>query len=146
MSAKTNTNVLINGKVYKLSGYEGEEYLQKVASYINDRIKDVSTLDSYRYQPADMRALMVELNISDDYFKAKAQVEKLERETERKDKEIYDLKHDLIATQLKLEKLQKELKEGREQMEALTKENASLTAGMEDMRRENSTPRYNNRK
>ena len=34
MSAKTSAEVVIDGKVYTLSGYEGEEYLQKVASYI----------------------------------------------------------------------------------------------------------------
>ena len=37
MSAKTSAEVVIDGKVYTLSGYEGEEYLQKVASYINGR-------------------------------------------------------------------------------------------------------------
>ena len=29
MSAKTNAEVVIDGKVYTLSGYENEEYLQK---------------------------------------------------------------------------------------------------------------------
>ena len=36
MSAKTSAEVVIDGKVYTLSGYEGEEYLQKVASYIKN--------------------------------------------------------------------------------------------------------------
>ena len=36
MSAKTNAEVVIDGKVYTLSGYENEEYLQKVAAYINN--------------------------------------------------------------------------------------------------------------
>ena len=35
MSAKTNAEVVIGGKVYTLSGFESEEYLQKIASYIN---------------------------------------------------------------------------------------------------------------
>ena len=39
MSAKTCAEVVIDGKVYTLSGYEGEEYLQKVAAYINNKIK-----------------------------------------------------------------------------------------------------------
>ena len=34
-SAKHFTEVLIGGKVYTLSGFEGEEYLQKVSSYLN---------------------------------------------------------------------------------------------------------------
>ena len=37
MSAKTSAEVVIDGKVYTLSGYEGEEYLQKVASILTER-------------------------------------------------------------------------------------------------------------
>ena len=33
-SAKHFTEVLIGGKVYTLSGFEGEEYLQKVSSSV----------------------------------------------------------------------------------------------------------------
>ena len=40
MSSKTDTEVIIGGKVFTLSGYESEEYLQKVASYINNKITD----------------------------------------------------------------------------------------------------------
>ena len=36
-SAKHFTEVLIGGKVYTLSGFEGEEYLQKVSSYLNHK-------------------------------------------------------------------------------------------------------------
>ena len=34
MSVKTDTEVIIGGKVFTLSGYESEEYLQKVMSRI----------------------------------------------------------------------------------------------------------------
>ena len=34
MSSKTDAEVIIGGKIYTLCGYESEEYLQKVASYI----------------------------------------------------------------------------------------------------------------
>lgn len=38
MASKTDTEVIIGGKVFTLSGYESEEYLQKVASYINNKV------------------------------------------------------------------------------------------------------------
>ena len=101
MSEKTSAEVIIGGKVYTLSGYEGEEYLQKVAAYINNKINEFNSMEELRRFPADMKATLLELNIADDYFKAKAQVEKLEREIEQKDKELYDLKHDLISNQIK---------------------------------------------
>ena len=37
MAVKTDTEVIIGGKVLTLSGYESEEYLQRVASYINNK-------------------------------------------------------------------------------------------------------------
>ena len=46
MAAKNNTEVIIDGKVYTLSGYESQEYLQKVATYINDKIAASSILNS----------------------------------------------------------------------------------------------------
>ena len=37
MERKNYTEVLINGNIYTLGGSEEQEYLQKVAAYINDR-------------------------------------------------------------------------------------------------------------
>ena len=87
MSAKTSAEVVIDGKVYTLSGYEGEEYLQKVAAYINNKINEFEAIEDYRHIPLNMKNTLIQLNIADDYFKAKAQVEKLERDIENKDRE-----------------------------------------------------------
>ena len=40
MSAKNSVTVVIAGKVTRLSGYESEEYLQRVASYLNHKISE----------------------------------------------------------------------------------------------------------
>ena len=103
MSAKTSAEVVIDGKVYTLSGYEGEEYLQKVAAYINNKIIEFDAIEDYRHLPLNMKNTLIQLNIADDYFKAKDQVTKLENDLEQKEKEIYDLKHDLISNQVKTE-------------------------------------------
>ena len=86
MSAKTNAEVVIDGKVYTLCGYEEPEYLQKVAAYINSKINEIDTLDGAKTLPANMKSVMIQLNIADDYFKAKSYIEKLEKEIEAKDK------------------------------------------------------------
>lgn len=74
MSSKNNTEVILGGKVFTLSGYESEEYLQKVASYINNKLAEYSKEDSFRRQNAEVRANLMYLNIADDYFKAKSSV------------------------------------------------------------------------
>ena len=96
-SAKHFTEVLIGGKVYTLSGFEGEEYLQKVSSYLNHKITECTNSEGYRKQSADTRNVLLALNIADDYFKAKKQGDSLESDIELKDKEMYDLKHELIS-------------------------------------------------
>lgn len=111
MSSKNNTEVILGGKVFTLSGYESEEYLQKVASYINNKLAEYSKEDSFRRQNAEVRANLMYLNIADDYFKAKKLGDSLSEEIENKDKEIYDLKHELIAAQIKKDAAEKEITE-----------------------------------
>lgn len=110
MSAKTDTEVIIGGKVLTLSGYESEEYLQKVASYINNKLNEYSRVDSFRRQPMDKQSVLLQLNIADDYFKAKKQITILEEELQAKEKELYDLKHELISAQIKLETSEEQVK------------------------------------
>ena len=104
------TEVIIGGRVLTLSGYESEEYLQKVASYINNKLAEYNRVESFRRQPADIQNILVELNIADDYFKAKKQIEEMEEEAASKEKELYDLKHELIASQIKLDNTEKSLR------------------------------------
>lgn len=110
MSVKTDTEVIIGGKVFTLSGYESEEYLQKVASYINNKTAEYTKLESFKRQPLDTQSVLLQLNIADDYFKAKRQISLLEEEIQNKDKELYNLKHELIASQIKLENTEKNVK------------------------------------
>ncbi len=116
MSAKTDTEVIIGGKVLTMSGHESEEYLQRVASYINNKLSDYNKLDGFRRQPLDTQNILIQINIADDYFKAKGKIEDLEQELRAKENELYDLKHELIATQIKLENTSKSLKEAQEEL------------------------------
>ena len=132
MSAKTSAEVVIDGKVYTLSGYEGEEYLQKVAAYINSKINKFHALETTRHLPPNMKGTLIQLNIADDYFKAKEQVEKLERDIEMKEREIYDLKHDLISNQIKSENADQRIKELEAENSELLLNKARLETTLED--------------
>ena len=132
MAEKTSAEVVIGGKVYTLSGYESEEYLQKVAVYINGKLNEFDSIEGYQRFPADMKATLLELNIADDYFKAKTQAEKLEREIEAKEKEIYDLKHDLIAEQIQSENDKKKIKRLDTENRELLLNKARLESSLEE--------------
>lgn len=121
MSSKNTTEVVLGGKVFTLGGYESEEYLRKVASYINNKLNEYNKEEAFRRQSSEIRANMMYLNIADDYFKAKKLGDSLASEIESKDKEIYDLKHELIAAQIKAEASAKEINELKEEINKFQK-------------------------
>ena len=132
MAVKTDAEVIIAGKVLTLCGYESEEYLQKVASYLNNKLAEYGKLDSFRRQPVDMQNILVQLNIADDYFKAKKQGGTLESDIEAKDKEMYDLKHELISVQIKLENADKALDRLKEENKDLQMKIVQLETEMKN--------------
>ncbi|MBO5337890.1 MAG: cell division protein ZapA [Lachnospiraceae bacterium] len=131
-SSKTDTEVIIGGKVFTLSGYESEEYLQKVASYINNKVNEYGKIDSFRRQPLDTQAVLLQLNIADDYFKAKKQISELEEELQTKEKELYDLKHELISTQMKLESAEKRSREFQVELSEASKKIVRLETQLKE--------------
>ncbi len=132
MSAKKSAEVLIGGKVYTLSGYEEEEYLQKVATYINNKLTEFNEMEGAANLSVDTRTTLIELNIADDYFKARSTIERQEEEIERKDKEIYDLKHDLISDQVKVEALEETISSLESEKKELLRIKSKLEASLED--------------
>ncbi len=132
MSAKKSAEVLIDGRVYNLSGYEEEGYLQKVASYINSKLAEFKDFDEYKHLSQDLRNVLLEINIADDYFKAKDLAEKYESDITEKDKNIYDLKHELIGNKLEIEDLQKKVASLENDKTELLKNKEKLEASLED--------------
>lgn len=131
MSSKNYVDVIIDGKIYNIGGFESEAYLQKVATYINNMIQDFKQNESYRMQNMDMQRILLEINIANDYFKAKKQADMLEGDLELKEKEVYDLKHELIVSDSKGETATKELDEALEKIKNLEKEIVKLQTELE---------------
>ena len=96
MSAKNSVTVVIAGKVTRLSGYESEEYLQRVASYLNHKISELSEIKGYNRLAAETKG---------NLLKAKNQAEIYNEDLENKDREIYDLKQKIVELQMDLEEL-----------------------------------------
>ena len=128
MAAKKDIQVVIGGKVYTLSGYESEEYLQKIALYINNKMDDMDQISNYRRLSVDMQKTLLELNMADDYYKAKRQIELLETDIEEKDKIEYDLKHELISSQIHLEEAEQTIEELKNEINELQKQIVKLEA------------------
>ena len=128
MGQKIDIPVVINGKVYTLSGYEGEEYLQNVASYINGKISECKTSEQYRRMNTEYQGILLALNIADDYFKAKKIADEAVRDASDKERQLYDLRHEVIESQIKHEASLKLVEEYKEQITALQRKIVQLEA------------------
>ena len=119
MAVKNTAKVIIGGKIITLGGYESEEYFQKVASYINKKMDELSAMPGYSRQPMETKHTLISLNITDDYFKAKKQAEVFEQDLQQKDQEMYDLKHELISLRMQIEEAQKNEQEALDEKNLL---------------------------
>ena len=106
MNQKNDIQVTINGKQYVLAGYESDEYLQRVAAYINHKYVEFKCQEGYNVLDADMRNVLMQINITDDYFKAQQRVNELSDVITQKDRELFELRHEIIGYKTQVEELQ----------------------------------------
>jgi cell division protein ZapA len=132
MSVKNDTEVVINGKVLTVSGNESAEYMQKVAAYINTKISDLNKIKSFKRQSLDKQNTLIQLNIADDYFKVKNQIELLEKDLKTKENELYDLKHELIDVKMKLDETTKSLKDAKDELNENSKQIVRLETELKE--------------
>lgn len=135
MKKMNDIEVILNNKRYTLSGYESGEYLQKVASYINSKYYEFKSLEGYKIMDNDIKNILLDINIADDYFKAQKKAAELEEENERKSNELFDMKHDVISAQTKLESVQKELKNLQDSYNEAQKKIVKLETELEDIKK-----------
>ena len=112
MNKKNYTEVLIDGNIYTLGGSEEQEYLQKVAAYINQKIGMLKAQPGFTRQNKDYQEVMIYLNLADDYFKTLLEAKMLRAQKDELEKEVYSLKHELISVQMQLD-AQLEKKSGK---------------------------------
>jgi cell division protein ZapA len=110
--------VLIDGRKYTICGTEKDEYLQKIAAYINSKYTEFKKKDDYQRLDLELRNVLLAINIADDYYKEKKKASEYRSESERKDKMVLDMKHEIIGLQ---EQLKKEESHGKELESSLEK-------------------------
>lgn len=77
---KIRTTVRILGKEYNMTSYDPEEYVQRVASYVDRKMSELSL--STRLPYAQL-AVLTALNVTDDMLKAHDENNRLKRELEQ---------------------------------------------------------------
>lgn len=116
-SNKTDTAVIIDGKVYTLMGYESPDYIQRIATYLNGKISEFSKMKGYDRLTQDYKNVLLQINIADDYFRTLEELEKTKSELADRDRQLYDVKHDFVAKKIQFEDSDKKVQELQEQIQ-----------------------------
>jgi len=120
---KNKIEVRILGKDYVVKGLESDEYIQRVALYIDKKMNEVSRTD-HRLHTV-MVAVLTAINVADDYFKSIDSFKELQEELKGKTddlektkvglkealEEISTLREKLTEQQFELVKTKTELKD-----------------------------------
>lgn len=118
---KNTIEVIINKKVYRLSGSESEEYLQMLARHIDHKISELTSA-GYDKMTSEYQNLLLALNLADDYFKCKDEVEHMDDEAASRERQLYEMKHELIDSKIQRETYEKMVLEYKKQITELQKE------------------------
>lgn len=140
MNSRNDVEVIINNKHYTLCGYESDEYMQKIAACINNKYSELKLQEGYNNLDTEMKNVLLAINLADDYYKVQKQINELEAATEVKDKEIFDMKHEMIALQTKLESVEAKLEDVKSNYDKLQKDNIRLEVELGHDRKQSAEP------
>lgn len=105
MTDKNKTKVLIDGQVYTLSGQESEEYIQKVALYINNKLDELKKSDNGQKMNTRLLNVLLALNIADELFKEKDKATSIDTIIAQRDKKIHELRAEAAEAEEERENL-----------------------------------------
>lgn len=122
---ENKVDVVIDGKIISLKSSANTDHLAKVAMYVDQKIATLKAKNLTAITDERLRAVLIALNIGDDYFKATGTIQSLEAEgnqlakalmaEEKRAKELETKLTKLEADHAKLaaehQKLQKEFEE-----------------------------------
>lgn len=125
MADKKAIQVIIDGKIYVLSGENSESYLHDVADYLNHKIESIrKEMWNYNKLEESVRSLLLQINICDELFQERKKVEEMQELLDQEKSESYSYKHDLVKTKLKLDGVLQELESTQKKLLALEKKEA----------------------
>lgn len=87
MTVKKKIDISIDGRNFTVVGSENEKYVRTIASYVDKKIRELTSKNDRLCQTSS--ATLAALNIADELYRTKAQLEELEKQS-KEPMEKYD--------------------------------------------------------
>lgn len=95
---KIRTTVKIAGKEYTMTSYDSEEYVRRVARYVDRKMTELSLATRL---PTNSLAVLTALNIADDMLKAHDEITRTRKELDQTREQLESLRAELTALRKK---------------------------------------------
>ena len=130
MEGKRELSVVIDGKVYRLSG-GSDSYLQKRASYVDGKISELKTQAGYNKLSTEYRDILLALTIAEEVFKLKEEIEVFNQDSRDREQELYELKQEVVDKKLQIDTANKLVEDYKTKVNELQKRMIGLETNHE---------------
>ena len=130
MEGKRELSVVIDGKVYRLSG-GSDSYLQKLASYVDGKISELKKQAGYNKLSTEYRDILLALTIAEEVFKLKEEIEVFNQDSRDREQELYELKQEVVDKKLQIDTANKLVEDYKTKVNELQKRMIGLETNHE---------------
>ncbi|MCF6465212.1 cell division protein ZapA [Clostridium sp. Cult2] len=130
MTEKIKTNVLIDGRNFTVIGNGSEEYVHKLATYVDKKIKEM-TIKNDRLS-SSMAATLAALNISDELYRSIRELESLKNKSKIPMENYENIINQLEDIKKKNEELDIDCNTYKDELLDLRRENEKLSKEIEN--------------
>lgn len=114
MAEKNDLLIKIGTKELTITSEDSAEHMQNIADFVNEKLVECEETDSFKMISPEMRTIILELNLADEYLKVKSSRDDALLELSERNKELYDLKHELISLKMNYDTCKKQVEELQE--------------------------------
>ncbi|NMB26764.1 MAG: cell division protein ZapA [Tissierellia bacterium] len=124
MTEKNKINVLIDGRNFTVIGNGSENYVYKIASYVDEKIRE--TKDKNDKLSGSMAATLAALNIADELYRTSIELKSLKDQAKRPMEEYDALVEKLKEANVKIEELNTSCNSYKDELLDTKRENERL--------------------
>ena len=129
MMDKKRVSVVIDGKVYVLTGSESEAHMQRVASYVDSKLREIRVQNSYGKLFREYKNVLLSLNIAEELFLLQDELQVIRQEHMENEKELYRLKQEIVDKEMRNDTANKLVIEYKTKVNDLQKRIIELETG-----------------
>lgn len=129
MTNKKKVNVTIDGRNFTVIGDSSEDYIKKLADYVDKKIKEMTQKNDKL--SSSMAAILACLNISDELYKLKRELETLKKKAKDPLENYENLIKELNMERAKNEELNKKIETYKDEILDAKRQNEQLNNEIE---------------